>query len=524
MQPATPPPTQPAVRTNDPVRVVVGLLLVVPAAIGLLVGQVWPTLRTGWLSLRDDTFLGDRAGDFVGFENYSEAVNRQTAEGYGYAASLPWLPLAALLLVGPLLAYAAHRSGRAGRWTTRLALTLPMVCFAPAGFAAGYLLERELGTAEGRVALWLTTFGLLAGIGVTVFLAVLRGRTSGRSGWPAGLAVGTVAGLATLAVALQAFTYPLLANATAPMTQLYRILFQFAQLGFGAAHAAVLLGLLLVLGLAAGAVVVFSNLRLDVEPAGPDQRAGSAGAAVATGLGLVVVLAVTGYALWPWLSRLGQLDTGIGPSAGSVLVNTWLPPLVSTVLGVGLAAVAGFGIGALRPFGRWSEALLLLFAPWLFVAVGPLVLVKYLSATDGVLPDRAGTFLGLIPPVWLVVPALFVFTVLFKGLAERHRQPDGRPGYARMLVAALPMAGLLAGATWLVQSQSLLWGLAIGRPPQALPAPAAVLTQVSRLDTSDGGGIGLVLPIPAIVVFAVGLGLLQILYLDRLAIRTGRPD
>ncbi|MGH3680922.1 MAG: sugar ABC transporter permease [Natronosporangium sp.] len=525
MQPLSTVPIQPAAArpTNDPVRVVVGLLLMVPAVIGLLIGQVWPTLRTGWLSLRDETFLSTGGGDFVGFENYSEAVNRQSAEGFLFGLTLPLLPLVAVLVVGPLLAYAAHRAGTGGRWTSRLVLAVPMVCFAPAALAAGWAFERGIGEPDSRVALWLTTFGLLAGVGVTVFLAVLRGREPGRSGWPAGLVVGSVAGVATIAVGLQAFAYPImLGGITAPVPQLYRLGFVVAQLGPAAAQSMLLLVLLLLLGVGATLLVVFSQLRLTVEPT-PTRAPVSALAAVGTGLGLLVLLAVTGYGLWPWLTRLGDLDPAFGPSAATVIVNTWLPPLISTVVGVGLAAMAGFGIGALRPLGRWSELLLLLFAPWLFVGIGPLALAKYQAAADGLFGDRIGTFLGLIPPIWVVVPALFVFTLLGKGLADRRRHPDGRPDYPGMLVAALPMVAVLAGATWLIQSQSLLWGLLTARDSDTVTGPVLAVQQGSRL-IAEASGLGLVLPIPAIIVFAVGLAVLQIFYLDRLAIRTGRPD
>jgi hypothetical protein len=513
--------------STDPVRVAVGLLLVVPAVGALLVGYAVPTVRTGILSLRDDRAPAG-GGGFAGFGNYADVATQLTAEAYLRMLTGAALPLVALLVVGPMLAYAAHRAGPGGRWTARLVLAVPMVAFPPAAIAAAWAFDRGSGPPEARTALWLSSFGLAAGLGLTLFLAVLRGRGPGRPGWPAGVAVGAVAGIAAVAVVLQVFTYPyLLGAATGPMWLLFQLVFQFGAVGHGAAHGAILCSLLLVLGLGAAAVLILSQLRLTIEPpaAGPSGKPlVPVVAGVATGLGLLAVLAVAGYGLWPWLSRLGELGRESGPPLGTVLVNTWLPPLFSTVVGVGLAAAAGFGIGALRPLDRWSELLLLPFAPWLFVGVGPLVVAKFDAVVGGVSGDRSGTLLGLVPRVWLVVPALFLFTLLFRGLVER---PGARTaaGYGRMLLAALPMLALVAGATWLVQSQSLLWGLVIGVGTDGrLTAPALVATGTGRFDLAAGGGLGLVLPVPAIVVFAVGLGLLQVLYLDRLAVRVGRPD
>lgn len=520
MRPHPPPAPTTAVRppsASDPVRVGLGLLLALPAGIGLLVGQVLPTIRTLVFSFQERSLLPAGSSEFAGFDNYADLASRETLEAYGAAALLPLLPVVALLLVGPLLAYAAHRAGRATRWTTRLVLAVPMVCFAPTAIAVAWVVERGLGSGQARAALWLGTFGLAAGLGVTLFLAVLRGRTPGRSGWPAGVAVGAVAGIATVAVGLQTFAYPVLFGAATPVSFIFRTGFLQAAAGPAAAHGAVLFGVLLVLGIGAALIMILSGLRLTVESASrPVPGSGSVGAAVATGAGLLVVLAVAGYGLWPWLSRLGEIDTGAGPSAVSVLVDTWLPPLLSSVVGVGLAAVAGFGIGALRPLGRWSELLLLPFAPWLFVGTGPLALARFDAARDGLFGERIGTFLGLVPPGWLVIPALFLFTLLFRGLSTQ----EGGPGaYGRMVVAALPMLALAGAATWLVQSQSLLWSLLVSSPDQ-LTGPVLAFQQGARLLRE--GTLGLVLPLPAILGFAVGLGLLQLLYLDRLAIRTGR--
>jgi ABC-type sugar transport system permease subunit len=519
--PPFPPPPPPAQR-SDATRITVGLLLVVPATIALIIGYLVPTVRTAIWSLQERTPLTGRS-EWRGFDNYERMFDDPLGplSAIGYTLLLALAPLLVVLVVAPLLALVANAGGRPARLMVRLGLTIPTVCFAPVALAAAWLIDRYPTDGSARVTVWLavalTLFGLLCGLGVTVFLAVLRGGAPGRSVWPATLTVGGLGFLAVLAVALQTFTYPYvmtrggpLGQTRTPMLSALGAGLQFLDLGYGAAAATLVLVPVLLLGLAAGLLVVFSRLRIEpVAPAAPDRT--RAWAVVVAALGLLVVLAVTLYGLWPWLTELGNVTVeGAEEDTATAIVNTWLPPIVSTVIGVGLAAVAGFGIGALRPAGRYSELLLLPFAPWLFVSIGPLWLVKWIAADTG---DRLDTFLGRIPPIWLAVPALFVFTLLFRGLA-------GRP-LGSILLRALPMVGLVGAATWLVQSQSLLWGLIV-----SLSEPNAqvlVVQWLGQFGTSpEGPPLGMILPIPAIVVFAVGLCLLHVLYLDRLAIRAGR--
>lgn len=510
-----------------------GLLLLVPAVIALVIGYVIPTVRTFWSSLHAGNPLAE-SSEWVGLDNYERVVTAEGFSSVGFALSLALPVLLVLLLVAPLLSVAASHAGRPVRLVVRLALAVPMVCFVPVGLAIAWRLDRYTisvtdpeGSAAGdvRAAVWLGMFGLICGLGVTFYLAAFRRDPRGR-GWP-WAAAAVVAGLAlaaALAVGLQAYTQPMIitgggpADATAtPMLDAFRLGLQAFDFGAGNAVATLLLLAVMALGIAAALLVVLTGLRIEVVP-GPEQPGRWGGlrvlAVVGAGLLLAGVLAVTVYGLWPWLTRLGF--DGMDRSIPGTLARTWLPPVVSTVVGVGLAAVAGFGIGALRPLGRASEVLLLPFAPWLFVGIGPLFLTKYESAAFGTF-ERVDSVAGFIPPVWLVVPALFLFTLLFRGLAS---QPDR---HGQMLVSALPMVALVAGATWLVQSQSLLWGLVTSTDPDNWPAPVWAVNWANQFGAGGGEiGLGLLLPVPLLVVLALAFALLHVLYLERLAIRVGR--
>src|SRR5690606_6401224 len=157
-----------------------------------------------------------------------------------------------------------------------------------------------------------------------------------RSAWPAVLTVAGLATISVLAVGLQGFTYQYLPGDTdSAMIRLLRNSFQLLAGGQAAADASLLPSVLMLLGIAAWLLVTFTGLRIELRPARPGSapaRAGHPAALVATCLGLVAVLAVTAYGLWPLLSRLGSTGSQEIPGAGQVLVNTWVPTLVSTLI------------------------------------------------------------------------------------------------------------------------------------------------------------------------------------------------
>ena len=230
--PGPPPVAPPGSHPGRTGRALLGLALLIPPVVALVIGQVWPTAATVWQSFREPAQLPGTPPDdvtWVGLDNYRQLFLEgrlfEQPKGFWFALSLAVGPLLVLTVVAPLLAWAAHRAGRPMRLAARLALTLPMVCFAPAAlsvaWAAGSGSRFPLADAPERFAdpdvapwslrliVWISVLGLVCGLGLALYLAVLRGRRPGRSAWPAGLAVGGVAVLATVAVSLQSVVYPL---------------------------------------------------------------------------------------------------------------------------------------------------------------------------------------------------------------------------------------------------------------------------------------------------------------------------
>lgn len=538
---ATPVDAEPATAPPAVTRVV-GLLLVLPAGLLLLVSYVVPTVWTVWISLHETRPVRGTSR-WVGADNYTHLWDTGHLSSYGFTASTLVPPVLAVTLGGLLVAYLAHVAGRATRRGVRVALAAPMVALAPTAAALAWILDHGYTLGDGPVApsqlvrwvLWLTLFGLLVGVSATVYLAALRGRERpGR--WPAVLVAAALLVLATAAAGLQTFAYPWvlvrggLERATTPLLEMYGFAFQQLEFGVAAAAASVLLLVLGGLGLVAVGLAVLTRLRMEVAAPAPE-RPYPTGARVAAALGavvaVVVVLAVTGYGLWPWLRRLPDLASAEGWTAADTLrlqARTWLPALVGTSVGMLVAGLAAFGIGALRPLGRFSPVLLLPFAPWVFVGDGPLSLFGFRMLIEF---EMLGSFLAMVPPGWVVVPAVVLLTLLFLGQQGRWRwlratgTPPGAALVRAYLLPGLPMVLLLGLATLLVRAQGLLWGLVSSLDPSRAGGSVWLFVQTTYFGGAADARVGVVYPLPVLLVFAVTLAALQVGYLDRLVLRVG---
>lgn len=538
VHPSIPPVREPSIVSRSS-RGIVGFLLVVPAALALVVNYVVPTVRTVRTSLSANDLDDQDFRSWVGLDNYRELTG-QALRATGHALSLAAVPLLMIAVVAPLIAYLAHRAGRATRRAVAVAFALPMAAFAPVAVAAAWRFEGRLGALPDpaqvggatRIAFWLTTLGLTCGIAVTVYLAAWRGGSAGGSGRRPALVVGTVLAVAAVAVALQDLTYSMVLNpwgvdngAMTPAGTIFGTGFRLMDLAGACAVSTLLLVVLAALGTVVTVLLICTGTRIEFGSGALGRAGRSALAVVGAVAGTLAVLAAAGYGLWPWLSNLGGGPVPEGISTGTALVNTWLPPLVSTVVGIVLAALAGFGIGAVRPLGRHSEWLLLLFAPWLFVGLAPFIVEHYTALSE---LDAVGTFVALVPPFFVVIPALVVLTLFFRGQERvwRARVAAGERGgplvLRVVLLPALPLVALLGVITWVVNAQSLIGPLALTYRPEELTGPVVVLRQLGGFGAAaEPPAFGLVLPVVVLVVLVIGLVVLQLSYLDRLAVRTG---
>jgi ABC-type sugar transport system permease subunit len=514
----------------------VGLLLVAPAFVLLIVSYVAPAGWTVWSSFHRVTVFQTGSGGEFTTRGYARVFDRGLGAEFGFALSLAIVPLLTLLIIAPVLAWAAHMGGTVARWVTRGVLVLPLAAYAPTAIAAAWLVDRRPDRADVTVlpgvvrsVYWWGTFGLVTTIAVTVFLAALRRRDPQRSPWPALLVAAGGGAVAVLAVALQEFTTPYVTTfgattANTPLTRMYFEVFQRGDLSAGAAVSTLLFAALFLLGAGVTVLVVRSGLRLEFDrgyrSADPARR--TLGVAIGS-VAVLVVLAVTIYGLGPLLGHVFGDSAPTNPprtSAGQIAANTWLPPLLSTLVGVVAAALAAFGIGALRPLGRHSQWLLLPFGLFLFVGIGPLATSAFTSVREA---GGLNSFVGLVPPTWLAIPALFVLTLLFHGQALRA-EADQR-SLVRPLLLALPMVALAFLVTWVVQARALLWPLLTVQDAKYDTGPVALLRSVTDAEYTGGRpSFDVALsPVTVVLLFLLGLAA-QLLYLDRIALRVGPPE
>lgn len=512
----------------------IGLLLAIPMVVGWAYWLVLPTFSTLLHSV-------------IGYHN-SFAIEPESFAGTGGALVrtlvVALVPTLVMLIVVPLLSFAAATTGTMLRTAIRVVLVVPVAGFAPAIAAAAWqsltlsppldwLRPDGTGSELALTALisGLASFGLVCGIGVSILLSALRRRRDDSAARPLGAAavVWAVLVLGTLALSMQDLTLLYAPSAagsshrTLPI-QIYVEAFEEFQTGAGAGASAVLLVPVALLGLAAGLVLIVSRARIELDR---DRTTGgllppALGRSLGTVLG-VVALAVTVVVvvLFELLPRLGILRSSHESAGfGTTIVYAVLPGVLTTIVQLVLAYPAGIGIGAFRPLGRHSHWLLLPFVPWLFVTLTPLMISAYQSAANG---HRLDGVLGQVSPILVSVPALVVFTLFAAGQGEHWRADiqRGRPAAAAfgrtVVLPSLPLVALVGMATLLYETHSVVWKLLAGG--SHVSGPLLPLIQLGKLDKPNLAQLVSAAPfaVPALIVFVT----LTVLYLDRLTVRIG---
>jgi ABC-type glycerol-3-phosphate transport system permease component len=191
---------------------------------------------------------------------------------------------------------------------------------------------------------------------------------------------------------------------------------------------------------------------------------------------------------------------------------------------MGVTILAAFGIGALRPFGRFSELLLILFSPWLFFTSLPLIMANFLGLREAGLLN---TFDGLAPPVLVSIPILFVLTLFFKGQAWRWRN-RGELSVGRfvtvVILPAIPVAAVLILFAVLTTEQELLYPLIVINDRALWPIPL-VLIQLSGAFATNVQLLATAITVFTLTSWIISVVLLAVFYLvfaDRLALGAGR--
>jgi hypothetical protein len=238
------------------------------------------------------------------------------------------------------------------------------------------------------------------------------------------------------------------------------------------------------------------------------------------GIFLVIVL--------PFLISFAGAFSWVGETAAKavsipqVWINTFLPPLlVVFFIQLPVAYLGAFGIGAVRPLGKWSEWLLLLFSPWLFVTSLPVAVTKFLDLAEA---KNLDTLLALVPPLLLSVPMLVVLTLFFKGQAAKWRQSleEGdsvvRASFRQLVLPSLPLALFLAALSFLASTQDLFLSILVGVGPERYTASSAIMAFIGANNQFGAQKIITLIALPVLFILLMVFGALQIFYLDRLSL------
>jgi ABC-type sugar transport system permease subunit len=546
-------------------RVIIGVILVLPAILCCLTEVLIPTARTLLLSWQKVNLVSAGEAEFVGFQNYSHLFSAGpffSALGFTFTFVVAHLFVAAI--IPPLLGWSMSQFGRPVRWSVRLLLTTPLVLFMPVAIAVTWqmayqpvnglfasdgspLANPETAPSALLLVSSLYVMGLAGAIGVMIYPPLWQRPTSQKVIKPF-IVVWGLNILATLALTLPLFTLPFMMtrggpiNSTQTLGLLY-YLFAFQQLNFGPAAAlmTLLLAIIILLGLAAGLLIILTRLRLSLvnanRPSIPPETVTSSATNKTLPLAmLIVTLLITGgacaYSAIPygWAITQSFGEEGFGRlfeqiSMGRVVINTIIPPAIATFIQLVVAYLAGLGIGAMRPLGKYSDWLLLLFSPWLFVTILPLSLVSFMGARDFA---TLNTFVGLMPPILLSVPVLFIFALFFSG--QSSRWPAALAGgvssfFKFLILPSLPLAGVMLLLMLFFGWQDFIWPLlvATNRDNATLSVAAAQLQNQFMM----GAGSNLVaaaitlLIVPMVLFFFIAFALAHIFYLDKLAWQTG---
>lgn len=436
---------------------VVGLVLLLPAVLAWIAYQVMPVLRTFWFSLHQSGLEG--ADTFTGLENFGN-VPRSWYTGAVVQLVLGLAIAAVAVTVGLLLGGLVRRAPDGWQRISLAVAGLGLVSYAPLNLM--FVTYWSYGTPLGvRLLLAMVPIPLLIGV---IAAALSR---SGRLL----LVIGAVTALGGAAWALQGEIGILLSISPEqpPGMFIYRATFAAFDVGTGAA-ASMIMGLLLgALGLGAALMLLAIRPRFDLTGAArggaaapgpyPVTMPGRQGSAGSSGLGIlavaaaVVLLVVLVILALPWLPHLGSSAEGLDPATSARATWSTLGrralELVLTLLVTGAAAV---GLGYCRPFGRHSVRALLVFSPWLFVGLIPLMTGLYLRFS-GPPAEFAAPFFGITVQM-LAVPLLFLLTYLADG-ARTARDAGARLPVGS--VAGLVVLGL--GLITLVRGQEVVWDL-----------------------------------------------------------------
>jgi len=399
-----------------------------------------------------------------------------------------------------------------------------------------FSLQVQPGTLEKPVGAWILTLceeasittAIVAAIALWLFPGIQASNEAEKRGTNLGrLVIATVLLLGVFASGFQAIVFSLVTfggvtGSTKTLALLgYEGLVRAVPETSGAWFQ---FGFVAVLGLVGGILMVTSNVRWAFSKT--SARPQSIGCVVGAFSGLilfctVLIAAVPMFAgIFGFLGPGGrsaiegltpELMTKVTPGIQHqlLLVTAWFVVVVPATY------LAALGVGGLRPFGRYSEWILLPFFPFFFISIATLWQPFYYSIFKFHL---SGNAVVQLYPLLTNVPFLIFLTLFFKGQTEQWMNMTRRPSYFRsVIVPSLPVTMTFALASSLFVIRDVLWSIL--SMPQNNNLAQLLLTTEEELSMTRLGSLVLIFAAGSILVFFPILAVLQALVVDRLRIR-----
>ncbi len=542
---------------NRTLKIILSIFFILPALAALVFTLVIPTIRTISFSFRDVRLFNDVGP--VGFDNYQRMFD---SSAFGQAVTftlLMTLNRVMLVLLPPLvLALGASGLKPGVRKAVRVMITIPWAVYSPISLGITWLLiinpffgfgSEIFNLANPNMSRWivllidgLSFFGLACGLGLTVYLASLKGSANNepRKGLAKNVLIsGLVLFIGTLAVSLQSGdTITFLTNGGpehSTMTFYGLILnqaFAVMQTGIASAIASPIFVVVAFLGFLTTIIAITSKLRLLQLPKKTDPAPIAKWLKIVSIILMIIVLLFILISIVPYILRIIPLFRAPGEgfferisdmisqtNLWRVLLNTWyMPLLIVLILQLPITYLAALGIGALRPLGKSSEWLLLLFAPWLFTRV--LLFLPGISQTLYNL-KWISTFQGFALPYLLNIPALFILTLFFRGQAQKAEKEEEQPKFFKTyILPSIPLTLFWVFLSVMLIQQDLLWSVATNT--MVLSTLFRRLRFTLGPDIGSVGGLLWVLSILAFIPSFIIFTIFQIVYFPRLGIKSGK--
>ena len=518
-----------------------GVVLMLPALLLGLVTITLPSAATIYFSLQKSNFL--TTSKFVGLENYLNLLSTPTlGEALDGTLRVILMTIVMVGMMGACLALGGAWFGKKSSLLFRLLFCLPLAAWAPVFWGlswkigllkdsmAGLLIQNLSGSpillpGPGH---WLFGLGIALiisaptiAISGIVYLSALHAGSSRRQQLLPGL-IWVITLLALLALLPQDFSLsflfsssPLAVGGASTLGLLiYRLCFIQMQVGPASAFSVLLNIFATLIGLGVTLLIILSRIQIRLS-----QRADFAQRKMLPGiplaLGLLGFLGVSFLGIWPTLSAaLGHFPAQperlvASPGVLAGLSNSLMQLIPVFLLQLPVSYLAALGIGGLRPLGKRSEWLLLLFGGGLFTTFTPMLAASFnLLRAIGNMNTFPGLLLG---SSMLNVPMLFILTLFFKGQVSSWKQQtesgaSNLSAFFRSLVLpSLPLALLLALVSCIVVLGDISWTMVAVNNPGLMPLALQFVHQQALYLT--GNYLGIMMG-PVVIQFLISLVIL----------------